>query len=153
MSRQRSAPLQLPLLDRLSSKTELPNTFESSLRTLKESIRRDLEDLLNSRRMPSTALADYPLADRSVLNFGLEDLASLVPHAATAAQHLQRAVCRCLQDFEPRLRDVVVELADSQLAAREIRLHIAAIMPVYPTAQTVSFDTLLDLASGVYSVD
>ena len=50
MARAREMPVTLSVLDRLSERKEFPATHAASLRMLKESIRRDLEELLNTRR-------------------------------------------------------------------------------------------------------
>ena len=52
-----NAPLRLPLLDRLLDdepkiKSEAPMTRNASLARLKTAVRRDLENLLNTRRTP-----------------------------------------------------------------------------------------------------
>ncbi len=60
---------------------------------------------------------------------------------------------RCIAEYEPRLRDVTVSAGSSNdLLRREIRLHIEATLPVHPSAEIVSFDTMLDLTSGMYSI-
>jgi len=152
MARDREMTVVLSVLDRLSATIDRSSSYLASVRTLKESIRRDLEDLLNTRRAPEDEFEGYTLARGSVVNYGLRDLSSLMLSSANGAQQVQRAVERCLADFEPRLRDVRVELLRSELAAREIRLHIEATIPMQPSTEAVSFDTMLDLASGLYSV-
>ena len=153
MARGREGPVVLSVLDRLSEGVNPPTTYAASVRTLKESIRRDLEELLNTRRAPAQEFEGFSLARSSVVNYGLDDLSLLMPSLANGAQQVQRAVERCLAEFEPRLRDVRVEvLRGESLTTREIRLHIAATIPMQPSAEVVSYDTMLDLASGLYSV-
>ncbi len=71
MARAREAQVQQSILDRLSEKQEWPSTHTASLRFLKESIRRDLEELLNTRRPLARELENYESARTSVLNYGL----------------------------------------------------------------------------------
>jgi type VI secretion system protein ImpF len=153
MARLREMPVTQSVFDRLSEREEWTGTQAASLRLLKESIRRDLEELLNTRRTLTAELDGYKEARGSVLNYGLEDLNSLTPLSRVNAQELQRAVQRCIAEYEPRLLDVTVSVeGNSDLLRREIRLHIEATLPVHPSAETVSFDTMLDLTSGLYSI-
>ena len=145
-------PISLSVLDRLSDAGEKPTTYAASVRALKESIRRDLEELLNTRRPPAAVLEGFEQAARTVLNYGLAELSSLTPSSTHGAKEVQHAVERCLAEFEPRLRDVTVEVLRREQTAREIRLHIEAKIPMRPSAAAVSFDTMLDLTSGLYSV-
>jgi type VI secretion system protein ImpF len=153
MMRAREAPLQQSILDRLSETQEWPTTHTASLRLLKESIRRDLEELLNTRRPLARELENYESARASVLNYGLDDLTGITPLSKGNVQELQQAVQRCIAEYESRLRDVTVSAgSDNDLIHREIRFHIEATLPVHPSAETVSFDTMLDLTSGMYSI-
>ena len=136
--------------DRLSDAQERPATPAGSLRTLKESIRRDLEEVLNTRRPASRELHAFSLAKASVVNYGLEDFIGL--SYSSVPQTVQDAVQRCLKQYEPRLRDVQVSVLSTPLGRREILLHIEAVLPVQPAVEIVLFDTMLDLASGLYSV-
>jgi type VI secretion system protein ImpF len=139
--------------DRLRENEEIPASHTAAVRILKESIRRDLEDLLNTRRPLARELEGYDLARRSVINYGLEDLSSFYPSSGSSAQDIEQAVRRCLAEYEPRLLGVSVVAENSNPGRLEIRLHIEATLPIHPSAETVSFDTMLDVASGIYSVD
>ncbi|HEY4047194.1 MAG TPA: type VI secretion system baseplate subunit TssE [Acidobacteriaceae bacterium] len=153
MARTNQMPVMQSVLDRLSERPEWPGTHTASVRMLKESIRRDLEELLNTRRQLTKELEGYEAARSSVINYGLEDLNSITPLSRVNAQELQRAVQRCIAEYEPRLLDVSVTVeGGGDLLHREVRLHIEATIPVYPSAEIVSFDTMLDLASGTYSI-
>lgn len=153
MARASEMPVMQSVLDRLSEQRKWPGTHAASVRMLKESIRRDLEELLNTRRQLSNELEGYEAARSSVINYGLEDLNSITPISRTNAQALQQAVQRCIAEYEPRLRDVSVSVeSGGDLLHREIRLHIEATIPMQPNAEIVSFDTMLDLTSGMYSI-
>jgi type VI secretion system protein ImpF len=154
MARANELPVMQSILDRLSERPEWPSTNAGSVRMLKESIRRDLEELLNTRRQLTKELEGYEAARSSVINYGLEDLNNITPLSRVNAQELQRAVQRCIAEYEPRLRDVTVSVAGGggDPLHREVRLHIEATISVYPGAEVVSFDTMLDLTSGMYSI-
>jgi len=153
MARGRETPIVSSVLDRLIQVERHPTTYAASVRALKESIRRDMEDLLNTRRSSAQVFAGYPLARASVVNYGLDDLSAFKLASGDGGMQAQRAVERCLAEYEPRLRDVHVEILRSEATSREIRLHIKATIPIEPNAETVTFDSMLDLASGLYLVE
>ncbi|WP_187290247.1 type VI secretion system baseplate subunit TssE [Terriglobus saanensis] len=152
MSNTRETIFVQSVLDRLREKTSWPTTRAASLRYLKEAIRRDIEDLLNTRRPPIPEIENYPLANVSVLNMGLQDISQLGSSADGRLEEIQRAVQQCIETFEPRLQNLIVTAKNGSTPRREIWLTIEATIQVQPAAETISFDTMLDLTSGMYSV-
>ena len=152
MARDNEMLLAQSLMERLSVKQEWPNTRAGSLRFLKESIRRDLESLLNTRRPLARELEGYNEAANSVLNYGFDDLNTVQSTPDGRLQDMQRAVHQCVAQNEPRLTNVVVSVEGGDLLKREIRLHIEARLPLYPIVELVSFDTVFDMTSETYSV-
>jgi type VI secretion system protein ImpF len=152
MAKEREIGLAQSLMERLGEKEELPQTQTGSVRLLKEVIRRDLETLLNTRRMSYEVLDDFVESRGTVLDYGLEDLSALPTGPDGYLQEMRRAISRCVADFEPRLTGVVVSLKSSPAERREIRLHIEATLPLYPSVEVVSFDTVYDLTRETYSV-
>jgi type VI secretion system protein ImpF len=65
---------------------------------------------------------------------------------------LRKALEQCLREFEPRLTDVVVTLEESQTADRRLRFHVQGLMRINPAPEEISFDTVLELSSGEYTV-
>ena len=152
MARAREMIVAQSLMERLGEEVNWPTTQSASLRMLKESIRRDLEALLNTRRPMPRELECYEAAACSVLNYGLDDLSTLRVEPNGYLQEMQRAIQFCLATYEPRLTNVKVSLEDGDLMHRQIRLHIEAILPVHPAIQIVTFNTTFDLTSETYTV-
>jgi type VI secretion system protein ImpF len=152
MSRAQETNFQQSLMERLSERAERASTQASSLRMLKEEIRRDLEGVLNTRRHMGAALDGYPLAAASVVNYGLEDLHTLRTDPDGYLLQMQRVVQQCVAEYEPRLTQVTVSLAQGEMDGREIRLHIEARLQVAPAAGSVFFDTVFDVANETYSI-
>jgi len=140
------------ILDRITAVEDWPATRSQSLRFFKESLKRDLEWLLNTRQPPLPELADYPLAKASVVNYGLPDITSLGLSSASDHRRLRVAIDTCLKNFEPRLMDVRVTLQGSDTTDRRLRFHIEGNMKLDPAPEEISFDTVLELASGEYKV-
>jgi len=140
------------LLDRLTAVEEWPTTRAQSLRYFKESLKRDLEWLLNTRQPPLPEIAEYSLAKASTINYGLPDITSLGLTSASDNRRLRLAIEACLRNFEPRLTDVRVTLEGGDTADRKLRFHIEGSMNLDPAPEEISFDTVLELSSGEYKV-
>ncbi len=152
MENARKFTVAQSLMERLCESKDLPHAQASSVRFLKEVIRRDLETVLNTRKPMTRELEGYSKAWGTVLTYGLEDVGSLQESSAGRFEGLQQAIETCLADFEPRLIDVVVSVLDAPSEKREVRLHIEAKLPVYPSIEVVYFDTVFDLASEIYTI-
>jgi type VI secretion system protein ImpF len=100
--------LQPSLLDRLTDDepgrvTEAREARTLSPARLRESVRRDLAWLFNSTHLQAVCeLGDFPLVARSVLNFGIPDLAGRTLSGLDTAA-LEQMVRQAIWDFEPRL--------------------------------------------------
>ena len=80
-----------------------------TVENLKSVIARDLEDLLNTRRaLPDAALAGFPYALRSILNYGLVDFSAI--SVSNDVSSICAAVALAISRHEPRLVDVRVRL-------------------------------------------
>jgi type VI secretion system protein ImpF len=147
------------VLDRLidrepQSGSEAPMTRAQSVRALKAAVRRDLEWILNTRRIPNEAGDEYPESRRSLYNYGLPDFSaysfSNVHDRARLLRHLEETV----RLFEPRLdavRVVPVEVGNENLT-RVLRFQIEALLKMDPAPEQVTFDTVLQLTSGEYQI-
>jgi type VI secretion system protein ImpF len=140
------------VLDRLMTVEEWPTTRAQSLRFFKESLKRDLEWLLNTRKPPIPELAKYDAARASVINYGLPDITSLGLSSASDHKRLRMAIEESIRNFEPRLIDVRVSLDGAETLNRRLRFHIEGSMKLDPAPEEISFDTVLELSSGEYKV-
>src|SRR5215472_17044497 len=83
-------------------------TRAKTVRTLRASVRRDLEWLLNTRRTPAPADEGHLEVSRSVYNYGVPDLSALNWEYSRDRTRVARAVQEALRLFEPRLRGIQV---------------------------------------------
>lgn len=146
------------LLERLidrdpSSPTDPPASFAQSVRQLKLSLRRDLEWLLNSRRTPRPAEATFEELHESLYNYGLPDVTSINHETFNDRARLLRMVEQTIEIFEPRLSHIKVTPLEAQRGAvHVIRFQIEGMLMMDPEPEHISFDTVLQLASGQYDV-
>ena len=140
------------LIDRLVDHGQWPETRAASISMYRESIKRDLEWLLNTRQPPLPQLGGRTTAAKTVINYGLPDISSLGMSNAADHRALRLAIEECLHNFEPRLMDIRVTLQGSDTADRRLRFHIEGNMKLDPAPEEISFDTVLELSSGEYKV-
>ncbi len=149
--------LQPSLIDRLidlepSNRKEAANAQTQSFRQLKDSVRRDLEWLLNTRRTPAEPFVRAKELWRSSYCYGLPDLTGLALHTAQARMELARMLETAIESFEPRLRKVTATAQTTAPGSRTLRFQIEAMLLTQPAPARVRFDTTLELTSGQYEV-
>jgi type VI secretion system protein ImpF len=139
------------LIDRLSDTEDWPTTRQNSMRMYRESVKRDVEWLLNSRRPPIPELASYPRAAASVMNFGLPDI-NAYSDSSSNQNALLLALLQTLRNFEPRLQNLKVFLVRSDNLTRSLRFHIEGKIQFETSVEEIQFDTVLDVTRGEYEV-
>jgi len=113
-----------------------------------DSVRRDLEDLLNSHQVYTSGLEDWPESQTSLLTYGLPDFASLSANTPQEREQVAKLLEEIIMRFEPRLRNVRANLVESKNPhERTIGFHIDAQLNVDP-APEVSFETVMELTTG-----
>ncbi len=146
--------ITISALDRLidlepDNRMENPMSRSQSVRLLRSSVRRDLEWLLNSRRIADAPDEGLKEVNRSVYVYGLPDLSALTMASTADRNRLVRSILATINLFEPRLtnvRLVMVETADA--GKKDVRLRIEAMLRMDPVPEPVSFDTVIELKSG-----
>ncbi|MEO6598870.1 MAG: type VI secretion system baseplate subunit TssE [Polyangiaceae bacterium] len=153
--------LQPSLLDRLSD-DEPDNSQETrerrvlSNQRLRDCVRRDLNWLFNTTNLASVqSLEDYPEVERSVLNYGLPDLAGR-PASSIDRDLLERQLRRAIWDYEPRLVrnsiQVKLEVETDQFNHNAMNFSIRADLWAQPLPLRLFLRTDLDLETGEATV-
>jgi type VI secretion system protein ImpF len=125
-------------------------------------VRRDLEELLNTRRPTFAELGIFNLTEvqKSVVGYGLPDFSN----TRAITDETRRAIAKEVEDaiatFEPRLVDVQVTVHDARLMQEKLKeqyqqmavyFHIEAKLRMDPSPP-VAFETVLELAQGRHVV-
>ncbi len=159
MSRIRPNQLLLPsVLDRLLDfepevSKEPPKSRTQLLRDLKQSVRRDLECLLNSRVCVYPVPDDLPALKISVLNYGIPDFTGLAMGSRENRENLREIVEDTIRRFETRFKSVHVEIAeDFDLNKRSLRFRIDGVLHAEPAPEPVVFDSELRPQSCEFEV-
>jgi type VI secretion system protein ImpF len=124
-----------------------------SLSEMQESVRRDLQDLLNTRQSTLESFSDEAELAQSVLTYGLPDLTTLNPTVIDQRKLLQQTVEQTIRRFEPRLMEVRVTAATvDPKTGRGLRLNVEALLRVAPAPLPISFDTVVEPGSSEWRV-
>jgi type VI secretion system protein ImpF len=146
------APLRLSVLDRLlddepKMKSEGPMTRSVSLARLKTAVRRDLENLLNTRRTPDSIPEGSVEILRSVYYYGLPDITSLPANFLYEQSKLLQSIETAVKTFEGRLDGVRVSLVPAGGVSRVLRFAIDGMLRIDPLPEHVVYDASIELTS------
>ncbi len=148
--------VRMPLFDRLVDRAPRLRHEPRPARTLdrrglRESVRRELERLLNTRcPIPAHRLADRP---RSVIDYGLPELSGFSPQRVEDCERLAERIRRAVEVFEPRLAEVRVRLEPALGNVFSLTGHIEAVFLGDPVPEPVVFHTAVETRSGKVEID
>lgn len=112
-------------------------------------VRRDLEDLLNTRQPPLSIPPEFPETARSARGYGFPDVSSL---SNNSSDEICQMIEEAIRSHEPRLRDVkanAVPIREEE--PQRARFTIDAKLDLSPSP-AVAFATVMDLATGYSTV-
>jgi type VI secretion system protein ImpF len=151
--------LQPALLDRLTDNEPLKKNESREQRVLssqrlRAALLRDLAWLLNTGHLETVqGLEDYPEVRRSVLNYGIPDVAgSTISGADTTA--IERAVRQAIVTFEPRIdpQSLRVAVAQGGAGRNAMVFRIEGALWAKPAPQALYLKTEVDLETGQVTV-
>lgn len=149
--------ITLSVLDRLldfepKETRESPKSRLKSLRELKQSVKRDLEWLLNARAYAGEIDEKLEEVLKSVAVYGLPDFTGISAKSRTEQADLTKAIETAISYFEPRFLDLKVTLEPISNVDKALKFRIEARLDVEPTPEPIVFDTVLELGSGEFNV-
>lgn len=155
---QADRKLLAPLLDRLldehpESRQDDGRHRHQLIRQLKESVRRDLEQLFNTRIRCLSPPPELPGLERSLLNYGLPDIGSF-NLSDTEGRH---AFCHWVEQlvllFEPRIRSVkVIASGMPDPTDNTFQFRVEATLRAAAADETIILDSVLNPISKVVDI-
>lgn len=151
-------PLIPSLLDRLideepETKREAPRSRNQILREMKKSVRRDVEDLLNTRRSLLEWPSDLTELESSLLNYGIPDITRANMSSPDVREQFRKLLEKTIQQNEPRLQSVRVHLiSNNETLDRTLRFRIDALLRADPAPEPVVFDSVLEPGTGTVAI-
>lgn len=141
------------LIDRNPSiSSETPKSQSQVIHELKISLRRDLENLLNTRWSCSSWPPDYEELDLSLINYGIPDFTGVNMGSPDNQKRLIEIVKKAIRNFEPRLIKFSIEIKHSESLDRMLSFRVDGLLQAEPFPEQVVFDTSLDVHSSEFEV-
>lgn len=150
--------LMSSILDRLLDddpqvNVEAARSSRTQLRELRNSVRRDLENLLNTRRRCVGWPEVLAELENSLLDYGVPDPTSASLSSASAREELLRSIETIIHRFEPRFRSVkVLPVTVADPLDRTLRFRIEAVLYAEPAPEAIAFDSLLEPVTRAFEV-
>lgn len=133
------------LLDRLLGSPGNPGAGSYySLYELRESVQRDLQNLLNTRVRFLSPDKHLKSVQDTVLNYGLPDLTSLQLQSNQGRLDFAEWIERAVKRFEPRFKKVTVTPAGKPQSGGGLTFRVDAVLYADPAPEDVSFDSTID---------
>ncbi|GMR16052.1 MAG: type VI secretion system baseplate subunit TssE [Gammaproteobacteria bacterium] len=151
--------LRPSILDRLfddepDNKNEIDQGQHQKLKQLRASVRRDLENLMNARFRVMEPAEEYLQLEKSLLNYGLPDLATINITDIEKRKEFTSKMEKILREFEPRFKDVNVSYLDNNdNTDRTLRFRIDATLYADPSPEVVIFDSILEPVTRSISIE
>jgi type VI secretion system protein ImpF len=151
-------PLIPSLLDRLldddpSLTRETAKSRTQVFREMKQSLRRDLENLLNTRWRYRGWPESLEELDLSLAGYGIPDITGADLRSSEDRERFRGIIEETIRRFEPRFKSVSVEMRDpAEPFDRTLRFRIDAMMYAEPAPEPVAFDSALQPATGTFEV-
>ncbi len=153
MNKVNEKRLLAPVLDRLLGHGGDINQPHQILRQLRESVRRDLEFLFNTRLRCISPQEDAKQLQNSLLNYGLPDMATVNLTSADSRKDFCRVIERTILKNDPRIKSVNVKNDDKiDNEDPNIRFRVEAVLHTNPAPELIVFDSALNPISQTVNV-
>jgi type VI secretion system protein ImpF len=143
-------PLMPSLLDRLIDRapeaaTEAWSASYHDLAEMRDAVRRDLENLLNTRRRELVWPAGTHEWNASVLAYGVPDVTGRHLGSASSRTAFLRSIEELIRRFEPRFKKIrVVPRSSSDALDRTLRFSVEAEVFAEPAPEPITFETVVE---------
>lgn len=124
------------------------------IKQLRNSVRRDLENLMNSRLRVIEPGEEYRELDKSLLNYGLPDLATINITDLEKRKEFTVKMEKILREFEPRFKNVNISYIENKdKIDRTLHFRIDATLYADPSPEVVIFDSVLEPVTRSISIE
>lgn len=151
-------PLVPSILDRLIDESpdasrDQPKGYNQVLRELKQSVRRDLQNLLNTRKRCLSLPAEMGELRQSLADYGIPDFSRANFESSTMRQQFETLMTRTIETYEPRFVRVSVQVVDNpDDLDYTLRFKIDALLYAEPNPEPVLFETALEPVTQSFAI-
>lgn len=148
----------LSVLDRLlddepDRSDEAPLDDSLLLRYTQQAIRRDLQDLLNTRIRCVSWNPEWKELPDSLLNYGLPDFTVAALDAASHPDKVLESIRQTIERWEPRLTGVRIrQTSGDSYFNRVIKFRIEATMMINEKKHVLMYESVLEATTGQFDV-
>jgi type VI secretion system lysozyme-like protein len=148
---------RVPLLDRLVDEApwedrEVPPRRTLDRRSLRESVRRELERLFNTRSpLSPSRLTAMAARDRTVADYGIPDLAGFAPANRDHWGDLAHLLTRTVAAYEPRLVDPRVEVRQDPEEDEALVVYVDGALQIEGVLEPITFPVVFRGGRGEVS--
>jgi type VI secretion system protein ImpF len=148
---------QISILDRLIDyepgvSREPVQKRMADYRQVMASVRRDLENLLNTKNFTASLAAEYKELQNSLFVYGLPDFTAESANSSTVRDRMREEVETAIRKFEPRLTNVTVSSEQVDQGFRSLGFRVRGLLMVDPMPEPVTFDTQCDINRGDFTI-
>ncbi|GAA4427590.1 type VI secretion system baseplate subunit TssE [Bremerella cremea] len=151
-------PLMPSVFDRLIdyepfNARETPRSQTQTMREIRESVMRDLENLLNTRWRCMSWPPEKGTLDGSLVNYGIPDFSSIDLSSEMDLESLREAIEFAIRTYETRFVSVEVELSPKlKKEDRLLQFVIRAELYATPAPEPIVFDSTLEPSDQLFHV-
>jgi type VI secretion system protein ImpF len=132
---------------------EPPSSRNQVLRELKMAVRRDLENLLNTRVRCLIPPSQCKELKQSLVNYGIPDITGANLGSGQDREEFCRLLQNIIRQYEPRFKSVTVKPATStESQDRTFRFRIDALLIAEPAPEPIVFDSELRPGTETFEV-
>jgi type VI secretion system protein ImpF len=124
----------------------------TSFAQIRNSVIRDIENLLNTRKSICPIPEENGHLCESLFTYGLRDFISHNPRSPSVRLQIRQEIERTISLFEPRLKNLVIRFDTPGENERNLRFRITALLVVTPLTEPITFDTYLDINRGEFLI-
>ena len=150
--------LRASILDRLiderpDQKKENEKQRHQLMNEIRDGVRRDLEQLLNTRFRSISPPQNCPELEKSLINYGLPDLNTFNFVNGASRQQFCSIVEKHIKSFEPRFKSVHVSIPEHDALMGDcMNFRIEAILYADPAPEEIVFDSSLEPITNVVQI-
>ncbi len=147
--------IQLSVFDRLNKENHdsLLGGRVADIEMVRSAVLRDVENLLNTRRMIIKPPHSYHYLNTSLYVYGLEDFTAKNPKSPDVRKALKTSIEETIKKFEPRLKRVVVDFNPEEGNEQDLCFSVQATLYADPVQEPIFFDTWFSVSRGEYTID
>ena len=141
--------------EELPSETSLEIDRVRHVRRLKAALKRDLENLLNTRCRCGGYPREFSELEMSLVNYGIPDFTGSNAGSVEQRTAFLQIIKEAIERFEPRLRHVILTPVEEDGAPlqRVLQFRVEAMLVTEEEEEPVSFVSTMEPASGSYRLD